>query len=135
VTRPGLAYQASACAVELLVNLLQQPLRQECPADDDGHENDSGMGAMPHMIRGWIGQFSTMKLRGEAFRYCSACSPAVLEAYEKEKEAFVMRVLRQGVDYLEQVSGLTAMKAATERMMKEVGTEDWDDTIDELPED
>jgi len=56
VTRPGLAYMASALAVELLVSLLHHPLRHHAPHDAPKELSDPGttpLGTVPHQLRGF----------------------------------------------------------------------------------
>lgn len=49
MTRPGLAFIASALAVELAVATLHHPQRQRAPADGLGVDN--GFGNLPHQLR------------------------------------------------------------------------------------
>ncbi|ORY84277.1 hypothetical protein BCR37DRAFT_378271 [Protomyces lactucae-debilis] len=124
VTRPGLAALASAHAVELLVSMLAHPDKQHAsaPKDKNDGSNDGLLGRVPHTIRGFLGSFSNLVLRGEAFPQCSACSVAVLEAYEEGHWDWVQRALDDPA-YIEQLSGLAGIKAAAAAL-------DWDDDLE-----
>ncbi|RMZ74931.1 hypothetical protein DV737_g5593, partial [Chaetothyriales sp. CBS 132003] len=84
VTRPGIAAIASALLVELLVSIIQHPLKAAAPATtttaattsatakDHGRSGDAGAGAdhplglVPHQIRGFLGRFDSLKIVGKA---------------------------------------------------------------------
>ncbi|EJD47538.1 hypothetical protein AURDEDRAFT_62187, partial [Auricularia subglabra TFB-10046 SS5] len=79
VTRPGLAAIASASAVELLASLLQHPDGVHAPAPppkaDDVPEGTEGvLGLVPHQLCGYLAQFRTLPVVGDAFARCTACS-------------------------------------------------------------
>jgi len=123
VTRPGLAMLSSALLVELFVTLLHHPLRGRAPADTDSSSahsatsGDSGLGIVPHQVRGFLARFNHTLVRGASFAHCTACSAAVLSRYARERDAFVLQVLNGPPSFLENASGLTEMKAATEKAM------------------
>lgn len=77
---------ASALAVELLVSLLHSPLLDSAPADTPSNgqvPNESNpVGLVPHQIRGFVANYSTMLIIGHAYDRCTACSPAVLKGYK-----------------------------------------------------
>lgn len=96
VTRPGLASIASATAVELMVAVLQHEkgyCRLLCycappmfshsayaPSEVERPSNKawgSVLGAVPHTIRGFLSDFGTLKITGQAYSNCTACSEKV----------------------------------------------------------
>jgi ubiquitin-like modifier-activating enzyme ATG7 len=83
VSRPGMSMLASALAVELLVSLLQHPLKGFAPADTsvkDAHletEFESALGLVPHQIRGFLSRFHSVMPSSLAFDKCAACSDVV----------------------------------------------------------
>ncbi|KAL3678221.1 hypothetical protein R1sor_021177 [Riccia sorocarpa] len=124
VTRPGLAPIAAALAVELAVNLLHHPLRINAPADSALSVTDNStepLGILPHQVRGFVAHFSQMVVVGSAFDKCTACSSIVVEEFRKRGMEFVLEVLNRP-NYLEDLTGLTEMVAATQGMSL-----DWDD--------
>ena len=126
VTRPGLAYIASAYLVELLVNTLHHPLRQRAPAAPAAQ----GLACVPHQLRGFLSSFEALKVEGARFAHCSACSDAVVGAYAQGGVEWVMQALRGGAEWLEELSGLSAMKREMEQRMEQ---SDWN--VDEADED
>jgi ubiquitin-like modifier-activating enzyme ATG7 len=146
VTRPGLAPIAASHAVELLVNLLHHPLRAAAPTPERAPRKDtaasassepdeaaasalagtasaasgSSTGAVPHQLRGFIADFSVLKLEQESFDCCSACSPAIVNLLDADMPGFLRRVLADP-DVLETESGLERIKAEAEAMAG-----DWD---------
>ena len=120
VTRPGLAYTASSIAVELLVSLLQHP--DENLAAIDSH---SRLGRLPQQIRGNMANFENFTLSGTAFENCTCCSNSILEAF-KNDEFGLVKIACNFPSKLEEISGLTAMKAATESMCS-LSFSDFDD--------
>ncbi|KAF2154939.1 E1-like protein-activating enzyme Gsa7p/Apg7p [Myriangium duriaei CBS 260.36] len=127
VTRPGVAPIASALAVELLVSILQSPLKGAAPApagtgvrdEDDTHP----LGSVPHQLRGFLSNWSTLTVRGKAYDCCSACSPAIVGAYERDGWGFVRRAIsEQG--YVEEVSGLAEVQRRAEEAADDV---DWEE--------
>lgn len=137
VTRPGLAPIAASHAVELLVNLLHHPQRGAAPVperQETGCEQPqassagtgptaggSATGSVPHQLRGFIADFSVLKLEQEPFDCCSACSPAIVGALAADRDGFLRGVLSDP-DVLERESGLERIKAEAEAMAG-----DWDD--------
>ncbi|WFD32554.1 Autophagy protein 7 [Malassezia sp. CBS 17886] len=185
VTRPGLAAMAGACAVELMVSVLQHPdgaaalpdhgrvlgprsgtptrrhLHRAAPADDDEEDgipsptasmehtielkNDavqqsdetlvapastppsahssphpfsptpSDFGIVPHQVRGYLSRFSTMTLSSTAFDRCTACSSAVLDAYEQDG-ADVVFAACEDPEFLERISALDELKRETDAL-------------------
>ena len=98
VARPGLSAIAGALAAELMAAVLQHPLGAAAPAAGSAASrslaaaHDLPLGEAPHMIRGQLGGFSQMCLTGQAFRQCTACSPAVVERYRRRGADFLLQV-------------------------------------------
>ncbi|CAM4741313.1 unnamed protein product [Rotaria magnacalcarata] len=119
VTRPGISMMASALSVELLVSIMQHPLRGQCPSsihsdvDESVPDAVSCLGIVPHTIRGFLSRYSTVLPTGEAFSQCVACSPTVRKAFEDEGFTFLLKVFND-LDYLENLTGLRAMQLATD---------------------
>ncbi|RMD40203.1 hypothetical protein DV735_g4921, partial [Chaetothyriales sp. CBS 134920] len=70
VTRPGIAAIASALLVELLVSVVQHPLKAAAPATTvvtNNGDNPHPLGLVPHQIRGFLGRFDSLKIVGKAY--------------------------------------------------------------------
>ncbi|KAF9439057.1 Autophagy protein 7 [Entomortierella beljakovae] len=123
VTRPGLSAIASAMAVEMMVSLLHHPDGLRAPADKSDEEGDqetsgkigSALGLLPHQIRGFLSRFKNLVISGQAYDRCTACSDAILEAYDQQGFEFLIRVF-QDAKHLEDITGLTKMKEESEDM-------------------
>ncbi|KAF9111549.1 Autophagy protein 7 [Mortierella sp. AM989] len=136
VTRPGLSAIASAMAVEMMVSLLHHPDGVRAPADRadaDGDQEDrtqdrlgSALGLLPHQIRGFLSRFKNLLISGQAYDRCTACSDAILEAYEQHGFEFLARVF-QDAKHLEDVTGLTKMKEESEDLDMEWAEESDED--------
>ncbi|KAK2733463.1 Autophagy protein 7 [Myotisia sp. PD_48] len=130
VTRPGVAAIASALLVELFVSVMQHPLKARAPAttsqdDDDPHP----LGIVPHQIRGFLSKFSNVVITGNNYRYCSACSDTILDAYRKDDWQFVKRALNES-GYIEELSGLKEIHRSAEEAALTFDFED--DSADEV---
>ncbi|CAM9460841.1 unnamed protein product [Choristocarpus tenellus] len=137
VTRPGLAPMAAAAAVELVVGLLHHPLRHRAPPDNcAGGARDIGaaqaaaamgqsraLGALPHQVRFFINNFSTVTPSALAFDQCTACSSAVVNAHIQGGWSFIRRVCTCP-RLLEEISGLDELHRATEGIDVDL---DWDE--------
>jgi ubiquitin-like modifier-activating enzyme ATG7 len=128
-TRPGLSAMASAMGVELAVTMLHHPLRGYAPADQPGpplglESEAAGLGKLPHQIRGFVTNFSSLIVTGEPFKHCTACSTPVVEGFKAGGFDFLLRAFNQP-DFLEETSGLKQMLASAEDM-----TADWEDDGD-----
>lgn len=137
VTRPGIAPIASAMLVELLVSILQHPLRAHAPAPTNPTDANSKtsssspdksafvhpLGQLPHQIRGFLSTFSNLSIRGQPYDCCSACSDRIVERYRNEGWDFVKRALNEK-GWVEEVSGLKEVQRRAEEMAEEV---EWDD--------
>lgn len=124
VTRPGLAPMAAASAVELLVNTLHHPDGFRAAADADAASSDDGveeshsspLGLVPHQVRGFAGRFQSLVLHGMPFHMCTACCPAIVDRYTAggaTRDSLLRSAFETPLS-LEEMSGLTAMKAAAE---------------------
>ncbi|KAE9963158.1 hypothetical protein BLS_009570 [Venturia inaequalis] len=129
VTRPGIAPIASALLVELLVSILQHPLRTRAPATSTG-SSPSGdstfvhpLGGVPHTIRGYLSEWRNMTIEGRAFDCCSACSDGIIQRYNEEGWDFVKRALHEK-GWVEEISGLAELQRKTEEM-EAAGELDW----------
>ncbi|CCG82529.1 Ubiquitin-like modifier-activating enzyme atg-7 [Taphrina deformans PYCC 5710] len=121
VTRPGLAALAAATAVELLVSVLQHPLRAACPpAGEDGV-----LGAVPHTVRGYLRSWETKVLTGTAYPHCSACSAPILAAFRERGWDFVRQAVNEP-GFVDRVSGLKEVQDGIEGI-----NVDWDESDEE----
>jgi ubiquitin-like modifier-activating enzyme ATG7 len=117
VTRPGLAYIAAAEAVELAVACLHHPLKQYAPAINEVSDELNGFGCLPHTIRGFLSRFQQTIVTGQAFKQCTACSEVVIHAYNRDGIDFVLNVMNQPASYLEELSGVAALKREADKML------------------
>lgn len=122
VTRPGVGMMAGALAVELLVGLLQSPLKGRCPAfgattgrtgDNETGADENPLGPVPHQIRGFLARHMYMMPACMAFPMCTACSRPVLEEYASRGWEFVLQVLNDAA-YLERLTGLSRLHEETD---------------------
>ncbi|KAH8277792.1 hypothetical protein KR018_007498 [Drosophila ironensis] len=118
VTRPGVSNIAASYAVELLVALLQHPLREQAPAyyaqtgkteDASGRVPEGLLGILPHSIRGMLCNFENILPATEKFSQCIACSAPVLDAYKKEGHVFLFKTF-ETAKYLEDLTGISEFK-------------------------
>ncbi|MCJ1369753.1 Autophagy protein 7, partial [Loxospora ochrophaea] len=130
VTRPGLAAIASALLVEVLVCLIQHPLGAKAPASQTDDYGSHPLGIVPHQIRGFLSTFRNMSISGKSYDCCSACSPKVLEAYEKNGWDFVQRALNEK-GYVEELSGLAEVQRAAEKAAADVEWEEEGSAVEE----
>ncbi|KAF9823835.1 hypothetical protein SFRURICE_013372 [Spodoptera frugiperda] len=121
VTRPGVAAIAGALAVEILVGLLQHPLRINAPAlytlnsdtEDIPLELQGVLGPIPHSIRGFLHSYQTVAPTCAKFKQCIACSETVVNKYKEEGITFLLDVFNSG-NYLEEVTGLNELHLTAE---------------------
>ncbi|KAF9422491.1 hypothetical protein HW555_001889 [Spodoptera exigua] len=121
VTRPGVAAIAGALAVEILVGLLQHPLRNNAPAvynlnsdtEDIPPEMQGVLGPIPHSIRGFLHSYQTVAPTCAKFKQCIACSETVINKYKEEGLEFLLNVFNSG-NYLEEVTGLNELHLTAE---------------------
>lgn len=146
MTRPGIAPIASALLVELLVSILQHPLRQQAPAplsrtepppvapSASPTENPTHpLGLLPHTIRGYLSRFDNLLVKGHAYDCCSACSPAILARYEEQGWDFVRRACDER-GFVEEVSGLAEVQRRAEEAMREIEEMELEDGDEEEEE-
>ena len=111
VTRPGASGVAAALAVELAVSCLSHGKGPSAPAParvGAGEEEESCLGTVPHTLRGSLHAFTQVAPTGPAFSQCTACSPAVLEALDRQGWE-LMKKVGEKPSYLEDLTGLTAL--------------------------
>ena len=118
VTRPGLAFIASALSVELMVGLLHHPLRHRAPADESKpvfEQCEQRLGLLPHQIRGYLTHYQNIVTQGPAFAQCTACSTTVRKEYEQKGFSFLHQVFNDSGSYLETLSGITELNKGAEQ--------------------
>lgn len=139
VSRPGLAAIAGACAVELMVSVLQHPDGVDAPAPAPATKSSTPqsqqdattcLGILPHQIRGQLANFSSTNITGSSFDKCTACSSVVVNEYRSRGWEMLRSALgKQG--YLESLTGLDKMYEETERLLLSeggVGDDDWSES-------
>ncbi|KAK8089678.1 hypothetical protein PG997_004639 [Apiospora hydei] len=131
VTRPGVAATASALLVELFTSVLEHPLGAHAPApvpkDASGttYERDPpnhALGLVPHQIRGYLADFSQIKVRGVSYPSCSACSKPILSAY---RDGDGWEFLKRALDDKQYVTELSGLAEVQRKAL------DWDDSEEE----
>lgn len=115
VSRPGVSMLVSALAVELLAAILGSKYGSDTPAPCDlGRDTNESrdleeycgeLGIVPHSIRGNIARYHIYMPTSPSFNKCSACSPSVIETYQKLGFDFLQKVF-EDPSYLEEVAGL-----------------------------
>lgn len=123
VTRPGVALMAASQAVELLVSVLQPR--------DNKEENKCILGDIPHQIRGFLNNFSSLQLETPAYNHCSACSPEVINMCKDLGWDFVKAALNDHT-YVEQLSGLAQVHEETEKITEKWEFEDEEEEGDDF---
>ncbi|CAN6609366.1 ubiquitin-like modifier-activating enzyme Atg7p [Trichomonascus vanleenenianus] len=124
VTRPGVAMLASSTAVELLVSVIQHPKKGLAPSpEQDGADSENLLGKTPHQIRGFLRGFDVMKIWGPSYNACSACSPAITQAWIDGGWQFVKRALNEP-GYVEEVSGLKQIQQDVDNMVDDFSESD-----------
>lgn len=143
VTRPGVAPLASALSVELLVSVTQHRLKgrapapqpsttssshiQSAPPTDPTMPSSHPLGTVPHQLRGFLSTWQTILIKGKAYDCCAACSPTILQAYEKNGWDFVKKAINEK-GYVEEVSGLAEVQRLADEADKDV---EWDSEEDD----
>ncbi|KAG7493537.1 hypothetical protein JOB18_011245 [Solea senegalensis] len=128
VSRPGLAMIAGALAVEMMVSILQHSeggYAVASSSDDRMNEPPTSLGLVPHQIRGFLSRFDNVLPASLAFDKCTACSPTVLEHFEREGFNFLSKVFNSSHSFLEDLTGLTLLHQETQ------AAEIWDMSDDE----
>ncbi|KAL3235598.1 Atg7p [Nakaseomyces bracarensis] len=122
VTRPGVAPLAASQAVELLVSSLQHSGK------------DNVLGEVPHQLRGFLSNFSTVKLKTPAYGHCSACSSPIIDGYLEGGWDFVKNALNNPM-FIEDLCGLSKIKQEVEDMdLNDFDDEMYDDDDFEILE-
>ncbi|KAH8353896.1 hypothetical protein KR067_000559 [Drosophila pandora] len=115
VTRPGVSNIAASYAVELLVALLQHPLRDQAPAyyaqsgkpeEADGKVPEGLLGILPHSVRGMLCNYENILPATQKFAQCIACSKPVLDAFRSEGHSFLFKTF-ETAKYLEDLTGIS----------------------------
>uniref|UniRef100_A0A665UF38 Ubiquitin-like modifier-activating enzyme ATG7 n=1 Tax=Echeneis naucrates TaxID=173247 RepID=A0A665UF38_ECHNA len=117
VSRPGLAMIAGALAVEMMVSILQHcegGYAVASSSDDRMNEPPTSLGLVPHQIRGFLSRFDNVLPASLAFDKCTACSPIVLDHYEREGFDFLSKVFNSSHSFLEDLTGLTLLHQETQ---------------------
>uniref|UniRef100_A0AAQ5YY22 Ubiquitin-like modifier-activating enzyme ATG7 n=1 Tax=Amphiprion ocellaris TaxID=80972 RepID=A0AAQ5YY22_AMPOC len=117
VSRPGLAMIAGALAVEMMVSILQHSeggYAVASSSEDRMNEPPTSLGLVPHQIRGFLSRFDNVLPASLAFDKCTACSPIVLDHYEREGFSFLSKVFNSSHSFLEDLTGLTLLHQETQ---------------------
>ncbi|XP_063796829.1 ubiquitin-like modifier-activating enzyme ATG7 isoform X2 [Pseudophryne corroboree] len=117
VSRPGLSMIAGALAVELMVSVIQHPeggYAVASSSDDRMNEPPTSLGLVPHQIRGFLSRFDNVLPVSLAFDKCTACSPKVIDQYEKDGFQFLANVFNSSHSFLEDLTGLTLLHQETQ---------------------
>ncbi|KAH7420136.1 autophagy-related protein-like protein 7 [Cadophora sp. MPI-SDFR-AT-0126] len=135
VTRPGVAPTASAQLVELMVSALQHPDGARAPApkilanqssngriEYDRDPLNHPLGLVPHQIRGFEATFQNILISGQSYDCCSACSPKIVDEYNRSGWEFIKRALTEK-DYITELSGLAEVQRQAEAAAGDI---DWD---------
>ncbi|XP_013097237.2 ubiquitin-like modifier-activating enzyme ATG7 [Stomoxys calcitrans] len=121
VTRPGVSNLAASYAVELLVSILQHPLKEMAPAyyatsrslaaamDSPTKTPEGILGIIPHSIRGSLSNFENMLPATEKFVQCIACSEQILNEFRKQDNEFLFKVF-ESAKFLEDLTGISDYK-------------------------
>lgn len=127
VSRPGLSLIASSYAVELMVSILQHKDGPYAPAflDQDNNPDQCCLGPIPHQMRGFLSSFHTMLPTTEAFPQCTACSKTILDMYRSNRNQFLERVFNSTPEYLEDLTGLSAMRNTSDVEVIELSDDDF----------
>ncbi|MGH0182707.1 UNVERIFIED_CONTAM: hypothetical protein FKN15_010558 [Acipenser sinensis] len=94
-------------------------------SDDRMNEPPTSLGLVPHQIRGFLSRFDNVLPASLAFDKCTACSPIVLDRYEREGFQFLANVFNSSHSFLEDLTGLTLLHQETQ------AAEIWDMSDDE----
>ncbi|XP_049775699.1 ubiquitin-like modifier-activating enzyme ATG7 [Schistocerca cancellata] len=120
VTRPGVSAVAAALAAELLVSVLQHPLRGHAPAEGvldsnktPSYDSQCPLGIVPHSIRGFLSSYEQLICVSHAFQNCTACSKMVIQEYQQQGFAFLMAAFNNP-HHLEDLTGLTEIHQKSE---------------------
>ncbi|GAB1606639.1 ubiquitin-like modifier-activating enzyme ATG7 [Argonauta hians] len=114
VSRPGMSMIAAGMAVEMMVSILQHPLKLEAPActntnADFQSDSESCLGVVPHQIRGFLSHYNIVLPASRAFKRCTACSDTVIKSYQNDGFDFLYKSFNVP-SYLEDLTGLTELQ-------------------------
>jgi len=127
VSRPALCCIASSLATELLVSLLNHPLKHGAKAHEDLEQCDaSDLGILPQQLRGNLNWFNITPLFGQSFDRCVACCDVVIREYEQNGFSFLEKAFNKP-DYLEDLTGIT--KSLGSMNLEDFEEEKFDDDI------
>lgn len=137
MTRPGVAPIASAQLVELLSSIQQHPDGARAPApkvstsqgssgrlDYERDPPNHPLGLIPHQIRGFAATYQNILISGQSYDCCSACSPKIVDEYNRSGWDFIKRALTEK-DYITELSGLAEVQRLAEAAAAG-GELDWD---------
>lgn len=127
---------ASAQLVELLASIQQHPdgARAPAPKMSTTQGSSSGrveyerdpqnhpLGLIPHQIRGFGATFQNLLISGQSYDCCSACSPKIVNEYNRSGWDFIKRALTEK-DYITELSGLAEVQRSAEAAADGL---DWD---------
>ncbi|KAK9478620.1 hypothetical protein V1514DRAFT_306584 [Lipomyces japonicus] len=138
VTRSGVSLIASGLVAELFVSIVQHPLGPAAAAPNsinsgsvqDNNDFVHPLGTIPHQLRGFLHDFSQMKIRGEPYEFCSACSDPILREWRENGWEFVKNALNIP-KYVDEISGLLEVRRTADEIIE---GEDWDISDDEKEE-
>jgi ubiquitin-like modifier-activating enzyme ATG7 len=89
------------------------------------------LGLIPHQLRGFLSSFNTMHVVGQPYPQCSACSDAVVGAFDRDGWAFVHKALAEK-GWVEEISGLAEVQRRAEELDADVDWEEEGDADGEL---
>jgi ubiquitin-like modifier-activating enzyme ATG7 len=126
----------------MLVSILQHPLRARAPAPNPNKNASAAfarasttpddfehpLGLVPHTLRGFLSNWSTMQIVGEPYPHCSACSDLIVDAYEKDGWSFIKKALGEK-GWVEEVSGLAEVQRRAIEAA-DAGDVDWEEDDD-----
>jgi len=64
---------------------------------------------VPHQLLGFLAQWNTISVKGDAYDKCVACSKAVVDKYKQDGFNFVLEVLNHS-EVLEEITGMKKEK-------------------------
>jgi ubiquitin-like modifier-activating enzyme ATG7 len=86
---------------------------------------------VPHQLRGFLSNFSTLQIVGAPYPHCSACSEPIVSRYTADGWTFVKKALGER-GWVEEVSGLAEVQKKAEEMEADVDWEEDEDGDGEL---
>lgn len=123
VTRPGVAAIASGYAVELFAAIMQSKNKASSPVDED-----TVLGPVYHQLRGFLSRQELVRVTGQAFNHCSACSKHVVTEWITRGWSFVRSTLNDS-NYLTEFSGLGKLQRQVDMLDIELETDSGDEVI------